>query len=53
MINEEKVKKIEKIYNETIRKVKGLEQEQKRIASDYIKKLEKEKIEKIRKTLSN
>ena len=33
--------KIEAIYNETIAKVKTLEQEQKKVITDYIKKLEK------------
>ena len=43
--------KIEAIYNDTIAKVKTLEQEQKNVISDYIKKLEQEKIEQIKKSL--
>ena len=51
MTKEEQTKKIEEIYNETIAKVKMLEEDQKKLVSDYIKKLELEKIEKIRKSL--
>ena len=43
--------KIETIYNDTIAKVKALEQEQKKVVADYIKKLEQEKIEAIKKSL--
>ena len=49
----ENSQKIEAIYNETIAKVKELEQEQKKIISDYIKRLEQEKIEKIKGSLLN
>lgn len=52
MTPQEQAQKIEEIYNNTIIKVKNLELEQKKIVSDYIKKLEQEKIEQIRKTLS-
>lgn len=51
MTSQEQAQKIEEIYNNTIIKVKNLELEQKKIVSDYIKKLEQEKIEQIRKTL--
>jgi len=44
--------KIEAIYNETIAKVKTLEQEQKKVITDYIKKLEQEKIEQIKKSIT-
>ena len=44
-------KKIEAIYNEVIAKVKELEDKQKQIVADYIKKLEQEKIEKIRELI--
>ena len=48
---QEKSKKIEAIYNEAIVKVKELEKKQGQIVADYIKKLEQEKIEKIRKLI--
>ena len=43
--------KIEVIYNEAIAKVKAIEQEQKKVIADYIKQLEKERIEQIVKSL--
>lgn len=51
MTKEEKIKKIEEIYQETITKVEALEKQQKQLVGDYIHKLEEEKIEKIRKSL--
>ncbi len=45
--------KIEDIYNDTTAKVNVLEQEQKKIISDYLKNKENEKIEQIRKSLLN
>jgi hypothetical protein len=47
----EKSKKIEAIYNEAIAKIKELEKKQGQIVAEYIKKLEQEKIEKIRELL--
>ena len=44
-------KKIEAIYNEAIIKVKELEKKQGQIVADYIKKLEQEKIAKIRELI--
>jgi len=42
---EETLKKIETVYNDTVTKVKTLEQEQKNIVSEYLKQKEQEKIE--------
>ena len=50
---EETIKKIEAIYDETMAKIKTLEDEQKKIISEYIRKLEQNKIEHIIKTLMN
>lgn len=53
MTSQEQAQKIEEIYNETIAQIKSIEKEQKKIITDYIKKLELEKIEQIRKSLTN
>lgn len=50
---DEKSKKIEDIYNETINKIKEFENRQKEIASKYIKKLEEEKIKELEKLLKD
>jgi hypothetical protein len=50
---DETLMKIEDIYNDTTAKVNVLEQEQKKIISDYLKNKENEKIEQIRKSLLN
>lgn len=44
-------KKIKEIYNNTINKIKALEQEEKKVINDYIKKLEQKEVEHIRKKL--
>jgi len=49
----ETLMKIEDIYNDTMAEVNVLEQEQKKIISDYLKNKENEKIEQIRKSLLN
>lgn len=48
---DEVLKEIEVIYNNTTDKVKALEQEQKKIISDFLKDKENDKIEQIRKSL--
>ena len=45
--------KMEAIFGDTISKVKILEQEQKKIITDYLNKKEQEKIEQIRQSLLN
>ena len=49
----DEIAKIEAIYDETMTKIKALEEEQKKIVFGYIRKLEQEKIEYIRKSLLN
>jgi len=46
-------KKIEAIYSEAIAKVEELEKKQKQVVADYIKKLEQEKIEKIKEFIKH
>jgi len=47
----EKSRKIDAIYNEAVVKIRELENKQKEIVSDYIKKLEQAKIEEIRESI--
>lgn len=47
------ISQIEDVYNDTVNQVKQLEQEQKKIISDFLKSKEKDKIEEIRKSLLN
>lgn len=47
----EKAKIVEDVYSEAIIKVKELEKKQHEIVSNYIKKLEEEKIEKLKKII--
>jgi len=47
----ERSKKIDAIYNEAVIKIRELENKQKEIVSDYIKKLEQAKIEEIRESI--
>jgi len=49
----ETLMKIEDIYNDTMSEVNVLEQEQKKIISNFLKNKEGEKIEQIRKSLLN
>ena len=46
-----KIHKIKKIYQETLAKLKELETLQKKIIKDTLKKLEKEKIKELKKEL--
>ena len=48
---DETLNKIELVYNDTIAKVRDLEQEQKKIISGFLKNKENDKIEQIRKSL--
>jgi vacuolar-type H+-ATPase subunit H len=48
---DETLNEIESIYNDTMTKVKELEQEQKKIISDFLKNKENDKMEQIRKSL--
>lgn len=50
---DEKSKKIEEIYTQTINKIKELEEKQRQITSEYIKKIEQEKISELKKLLNN
>lgn len=52
MTDEEAKKKIEKIYDEAMEKLRVIEIEQKRIIADFFKKMEEEKIEAIKKRLN-
>lgn len=47
----EKSQKIEEEYNKVLDKIKKLENRQKELVSNYIKKLEQEKIESLSKLL--
>lgn len=49
----EKSKKIDAIYNEAVVKIRELEKKQRKIISNYIKKLEQVKIEEIKKSINN
>lgn len=51
MTPEEQAKKIEEIYNETIKKLEKLEGERKEIVRNYIKELETKKVDAIRASL--
>lgn len=53
MSPEEQAKKIEEIYNEAINKIKELDKERQAIISSYIKKLENEKIEAIKRSINS
>lgn len=53
MSPEEQAKKIEEIYNEAIDKIKELDKERQAIISSYIKKLENEKIEAIKRSINS
>lgn len=49
----ERIDMIEKIYQEYLAKMANLKKEQDRILADFVKELEKNKIEEIRKNLNN
>jgi hypothetical protein len=51
MTPEEKAKKIEEIYNETIKRLEDLDKERKYIVASYIKELEVEKIDVVRASI--
>lgn len=51
MIDEEKAKKIEEIYNEAIKKLTELGKKRKDIIHSYIKELEAQKIDAIRASM--
>jgi len=52
-IEEEKIKIIEKIYNKYIQIMDKLSEDRKKLVLSFLKKREKEKIEKIQKTIAN
>lgn len=49
---EEAAKKAEAIYNDAIAKIKELDKKERKIISDFIKKLEMRKAEEIKKKIS-
>lgn len=53
MTHEEKVKKIEEIYEIARQKLLELEKQQQKIVADYIKELEQKKIETLKNDIIN